>query len=55
MLTTQAEGRFTENMIMVEPGAPRVVSFMSWGPLDATKLALLKSSLRVEHLAQNLV
>ena len=42
-------------MVLVEAGVPREVVFMSWsGPLDDTSFALLSSSLRVEHLAENL-
>ena len=58
VLTTRAQGRFSDNVLLVEGGhgaAPAMVDFISWaGPLDATALALLTTSLRVEHLAQNL-
>ena len=48
VLTTLAQGRFSDNAIHILPGAT-VVDFIPWGPLDA---GLLKSSLRVEHIAQ---
>ena len=55
VLTTAAEGRFSQNMVLVEAGKPLTIPFMSWnGAFDETSLALLKSSLRVEHLVDNL-
>jgi hypothetical protein len=54
VLTTLAEGRFSENAFVLEADTPRDVSFVSWGELDIDKMALLRSSLRVEHLSDNL-
>jgi hypothetical protein len=69
VLTTKAQGRFSDNAFLVaggggtnfDTGGPgsvtssatftKRVSFLPWGPLD---IALLKSSLRVEHLQENL-
>ena len=50
VLTTQAAGRFSDNVLLLEAGAPRSLSFLAWGALDYD---LLKSSVRVEHLAEN--
>jgi hypothetical protein len=47
-LTTLADGRFSDNAVLLRPGAPRTVTFIPFGPLD---MALLAASLRVEHLA----
>ena len=58
VLTTAAQGRFSDSAILLEGGvtAAREVDFLPWdGPLDATKVALLRSTLRVEHLAENLL
>ena len=51
-----AAGRFSDNAFLLEAGEPKVIDFVSWGKsgMDATQLALLKSSLRVEHLQENL-
>jgi len=46
-LTTLAQGRFTDNSILLIPGNT-VISFIPWSTLDMT---LLSSTLRVEHLA----
>ena len=46
-LTTQAQGRFSDNALLLPPG-DTVVAFLPWGPLNAT---LLASTLRVEHVA----
>jgi hypothetical protein len=82
VLTTLAQGRFSDNVIMLEvkPTASvdanvaaaaaegvataaslsssevvATVNFISWaGPMNSTGIAILKSSLRVEHLADNL-
>eukprot|EP01052_Picozoa_sp_SAG31_P009850 SAG31_NODE_527_length_14452_cov_4.274925_4_plen_1132_part_00 len=51
VLTTQAAGRFADNVMLLEAGVPRSLAFLAWGELDYD---LLKSSLRVEHLAENL-
>lgn len=45
-LTTLAQGRFSDNSLILLPGST-VVSFLPWGPLD---VALLTASLRVEHV-----
>ena len=50
VLTTQAAGRFSDNVLLLEAGTPRSLSFLAWGALDYD---LLKSSVRVEHLAEN--
>lgn len=53
VLTTQASGRFQDNAVLLEKDKPLTIAFVPWGdaPLD---LALLESTLRVEHLADNL-
>ena len=55
VLTSQAAGRFSDNSLLLEAGAA-TVDFISWeaGGVDSTQLALLRSTLRVEHLAENL-
>jgi hypothetical protein len=53
VLTTRAQGRFSDNAFLLEVGQT-VVEFLPWTELDTEGMALLKSSLRVEHLAQNL-
>ena len=52
VLTTAAEGRFSENAFLLEGGQPKSMSFVSWRPLTNTVMRLLKSSIRVEHLAE---
>ena len=52
VLTTAAEGRFSENAFLLEGGQPKSLSFVSWRPLTNTVVRLLKSSIRVEHLAE---
>ena len=47
-LTTLAQGRFSDNAIIIPGPGNATVNFVPWGPLN---LALLKSSLRVEHVA----
>jgi len=47
-LTTEANGRFSENSILLLPGQ-RMVKFMPFGSLDLQKLT---STLRVEHAQQ---
>jgi len=54
VLTTLADGRFSDNFFLLEAGTPKNVSFLSWGPLDEAKMTLLRASLRVEHLAEYL-
>ena len=51
VLTTQAAGRFSDNVLLLEAGEPRSLRFLAWGELDYD---LFKSSVRVEHLAENL-
>jgi hypothetical protein len=51
VLTTTEHGRFSDNAMLIEAGAPRQIVFVSWGALNITAL---KRSLRVEHLAENL-
>ena len=53
VLTTKAEGRFSDNAFLLEHGAAREILFYPWKELDAAMLSLLRSSLRVEHLAEN--
>lgn len=55
VLTTSAQGRFSDSMLTIMPGTPKIVTFVSWdGPLNNTGIAFMKSTLRVEHLADNL-
>eukprot|EP01052_Picozoa_sp_SAG31_P019323 SAG31_NODE_1404_length_8479_cov_2.258760_2_plen_381_part_00 len=56
VLTSAAVGRFSDNAVLLEVGVPQVINFVSWnaGGLDAAQLAVLRSSLRVEHLQENL-
>jgi hypothetical protein len=55
VLTTAAQGRFSDNSLLLEGGIARRVEFLPWdGPMDDAKVALLRSTLRVEHLADNL-
>ena len=39
---------------MAQNQPPPLILFMPWGEFGASQLATLKSSLRVEHLAENL-
>ena len=50
VLTTAAEGRFSENAFVLEAPS-KVVDFISWrnGGVDIAQRAQLASSLRVEH------
>lgn len=50
-LTTLAQGRFSDNAFLLEPGAAKVIGFH---PFEGFALEELKASLRVEHLAENL-
>ena len=54
VLTCTLEGRFSDNAFLLEATTPRSVSFIAWSKLDEDQMALLTSSLRVEHLADNL-
>jgi len=51
VLTTHAPGRFEDNAVLLEAGTPQTIGFVPWGPLD---VGLLRTTLRVEHLADNL-
>ena len=51
VLTSQAPGRFEDNAVLLEAGKPKAIRFVPWGPLD---VALLRTTLRVEHLADDL-
>lgn len=61
VLTTLANGRFSDNAFLLEAGNVSV-TFIPWGdaagppgsPALQKTIALLKRSLRVEHLAENL-
>ena len=56
VLSTLAQGRFSDNAFLVHPGqdpAPEI-HFMPWGEFGPKEHELLKTSLRVEHLAENL-
>lgn len=46
-LFTLANGRFSENVITVRPGAPTVISFI---PFMVGQVDILRTTLRVEHL-----
>lgn len=46
ILTTTAQGRFSDNVLLLLPGST-VVTFIPYGSLD---IATLKSTLRVEHV-----
>lgn len=52
-LTTLAAGRFSDNALLLPVGESSV-EFIPWGTYSAEEHALLKASLRVEHLEQNL-
>ena len=55
VLTTRANGRFSDNVLLLDGGKDVVIDFISWdGALDPTSLRLLQASLRVEHLSENL-
>jgi len=49
--TTLAQGRFSDNAFLLEPGAAKTIGFH---PFEGFDLQELKTSLRVEHLAENL-
>eukprot|EP01046_Picozoa_sp_COSAG06_P050437 COSAG06_NODE_7988_length_2310_cov_6.644957_3_plen_549_part_00 len=54
VLTCSVSGRFSDNALMLEGGKPRTVEFVGWAAkLGAGDAALLRSTLRVEHLAQH--
>ena len=55
-LTTLASGRFSDNSFLLQTtsaSAPTIVYFLPWGEFGAPELALLKASIRVEHLQEN--
>jgi hypothetical protein len=52
VLTTAAQGRFSTNAFLLENVSN--VSFHSWVPLTDSVVALLTSSLRVEHMAEHM-
>ena len=53
VLTTKAAGRFGDNAFLLEAGSDLAVDFIPWEtPVD---MQLLESSLRVEHLADNVM
>ena len=56
VLTAATAGRFSDNAFLLEAGEPKCIEFISWKPggMDGTQLAVLKSSLRVEHLQESL-
>ena len=58
VLTTLANGRFSDNAFLLEASSsPRAIQFVPFAAAKsdpAATLALLKSSLRVEHLAENM-
>ena len=54
VLTTRVAGKFSDNGFLLEAGKSTTIIFEPWVPLDAAAVALLKASLRVEHLAANL-
>ena len=47
ILTTLCQGRFSDNLIVVLPQTPRVVSFLPFD--DDVDVAELRSTLRIEH------
>ena len=56
-LTTLASGRFSDNSFLLQTtsaSTPATIYFLPWGEFGATELALLKSSIRIEHLQENL-
>lgn len=57
VLTTELQGRFSDNAFEVRPGAPVVVKFVPFGALSTESgpqlASALSSKLRVEHLAQH--
>ena len=56
VLTTELQGRFSDNAFTVRPGAPVTVTFVPFGELAAQSgpelASALGGALRVEHLAQ---
>eukprot|EP00040_Diaphanoeca_grandis_P024326 m.133582 g.133582 ORF g.133582 m.133582 type:complete len:1057 (-) comp29683_c0_seq3:38-3208(-) len=54
VLTTQAAGRFSDNAFIVYAASPIEISFVPWETFDASAAELLASTIRVEHLYENL-
>lgn len=54
VLTTVAEGRFSDNAFLLEGSVKKEMWFVSWKPVTDSVVDLLRSSLRVEHLAEHL-
>jgi len=52
VLTTTQPGRFSDNAILLETNAARTLQFIAWKP--SLDVGALRSSLRVEHLHENL-
>jgi hypothetical protein len=50
LLTTGAQGRFSDNAFTLLPGNATQVQFLPWGGAD--QYDALSSTLRVEHLAR---
>ena len=48
-LTTAAQGRFSDNALLLVPAGDTVVQFVAMVPGGEVDAALLASSLRVEH------
>lgn len=54
VLTCGVSGRFSDNALMLEHGKSRTVEFVGWvAELGTDDVALLRSTLRIEHLAQH--
>ena len=53
VLTTKVAGRFSDNAFLIEAGN-HSVDFIPWGTYGHYEHALLKASLRVKHLSENL-
>ena len=57
VLTTELQGRFSDNAFEVRPGAPVVVEFIPFGTYSTQSgpqlASALSGKLRVEHLAQH--
>jgi hypothetical protein len=55
VLSTKAAGRFSQNAFLLQAGdMQQVVDFLPWGDFGAAEEALLRSTIRAEHLAENL-
>lgn len=49
-LTSQAQGKFAENMFLLLPQQTKIINFVPFDPYPAD-YQLLKTTLRVEHVA----